>query len=101
MMLIQMQIDSSQVCHNQVFELSRKHWGVMYYSTLTSLLRATPDPSSGMDISSECFQAAQLSLQSHICCFSGYETTGFLTDADYANWSVSLLFTIFRDAPAS
>ncbi|KAL1872322.1 hypothetical protein VTK73DRAFT_1553 [Phialemonium thermophilum] len=79
-------IDGKHAANPQIFELSRKHWDVMYYSTLTSLLRASSIPGPGAEINSQCFEAARLSLQSHIQCFSGYHSTGFLTDADYSNW---------------
>lgn len=59
----------------------------MYYSTFTSLLRApTTSGMEGTEISSQCFQVARLSLQSHLRCFNNYQTSGFLSDANYANW---------------
>ncbi|KAJ8132513.1 hypothetical protein O1611_g1108 [Lasiodiplodia mahajangana] len=80
------QIDSTHANYPQVFSLSRTHWDIMYYSTLTCLLRASATPTSGGEISSECFQAARQSLKSHLFCFSGYNSSNMLSDADFANW---------------
>ena len=82
-----LQIDSSQVNNRQVFDISRDSWDIMYYSTFTSLLRApTTSGMEGTEISSQCFQVARLSLQSHLRCFGNYQTSDFLSDANYANW---------------
>ncbi|KAI0096920.1 hypothetical protein GGR51DRAFT_566904 [Nemania sp. FL0031] len=80
------QIDSTHVNYPQVFSLSRTHWDIMYYSTLTCLLRASATPTSSGEISSQCFQAARQSLKSHLFCFSGYSSSNMLSDADFANW---------------
>lgn len=82
-----LQIDSSQVNNRQIFGISRDSWDIMYYSTFTSLSRApTTSGMEGTEISSQCFQVARLSLQSHLRCFGNYQTSGFLSDANYANW---------------
>ncbi|KFG84880.1 hypothetical protein MANI_029784 [Metarhizium anisopliae] len=99
------QIDPSLVNHRQIFVLSRKHWDVMYYSTLTSLLRGSLMTGSVVRISTQCFHAARLCLQSHMQCFSGYLDSGFLEDKDYANWvlhcsSFSSFVVIFLHAVA-
>ncbi|KAK8913145.1 putative transcriptional regulatory protein [Metarhizium anisopliae] len=99
------QIDPSLVNHRQIFVLSRKHWDVMYYSTLTSLLRGSLMTGSVARISTQCFHAARLCLQSHMQCFSGYLDSGFLEDKDYANWvlhcsSFSSFVVIFLHAVA-
>ncbi|KAI0424528.1 hypothetical protein F5Y09DRAFT_324127 [Xylaria sp. FL1042] len=80
------QLDSTNANYQQVFCLSRTHWDIMYYSTLTCLLRASATPSAGGEISSRCFQAARLSLESHLRCFAGYKDSNMLSDADFANW---------------
>ncbi|KAH8680093.1 hypothetical protein BGZ60DRAFT_401267 [Tricladium varicosporioides] len=80
------QIDSSQVSHYQIFKLSRDGCEIIYYSTLTSLLRASSAFRTGAEISWRCFQAARLSLQSHLRCFSSYQRSGIQKDTDYANW---------------
>ncbi|KAI1368129.1 hypothetical protein F5Y08DRAFT_326165 [Xylaria arbuscula] len=80
------QIDGTHANYPQIFSLSQAHWDIMYYSTLTSLLRATATPSNGGEISSRCFQAARLSLQSHLRSFSAYKSSEVLLDADFANW---------------
>ncbi|KAI0468819.1 hypothetical protein F4859DRAFT_488915 [Xylaria cf. heliscus] len=80
------QIDSTCVNYPQVFSLSRVHWDIMYYSTLTCLLRASATPLHGGEISSQCFQAARLSLKSHLCCFSKYTSSPYLSDEDFASW---------------
>ncbi|GAW16092.1 hypothetical protein ANO14919_055150 [Xylariales sp. No.14919] len=79
-------IDGTYADYPQVFSLSRVHWDIMYYSTLTCLLRASAISSTGGEISSRCFEAARLSLKSHICSFSKYHSSDILSDADFANW---------------
>lgn len=62
----------------------------MYYSTFTSLLRApTTSEAEEAEVSLQCFQVARLVLEGHLRCFSKYRTSGFLSDADYANWLAS------------
>ncbi|KAF2966602.1 hypothetical protein GQX73_g6990 [Xylaria multiplex] len=80
------QINSTHVNYPEVFNLSRAHWDIMYYSTLTCLLRASATPTSGGEISSQCFQAARSSLKGHLFCFSRYNSSNMLSDADFANW---------------
>ncbi|KAH8157903.1 hypothetical protein CIB48_g10351 [Xylaria polymorpha] len=80
------QIDGTCANYPQVFSLSRVHWNIMYYSTLTCLLRASATPSPGGEISAQCFQAARLSLKSHLDSFSRYTSSSILSDADFANW---------------
>lgn len=82
-----LQINSSQVNNRQVFDISRDSWDIVYYSTFTSHLRAPTTPGmEGAEINSQCFQIARLSLQIHLRCFGNYQTSGFLSDANYANW---------------
>jgi hypothetical protein len=76
---------------HKVFELSKKSWDVMHYSTLTLILikATTTDEESG--ISLKCVEAARAGLQSHLICFSSYQTIdspGLVSEADYASWSV-------------
>ncbi|KAI1742080.1 hypothetical protein F4680DRAFT_412808 [Xylaria scruposa] len=80
------QINSTNARYPQIFSLSRSHWDIMYYSTLTCLLRASATLTSGGEISSECFQAARHSLEAHLRCFSKYNSSDLLSDADFANW---------------
>ncbi|KAJ5757933.1 uncharacterized protein N7511_006627 [Penicillium nucicola] len=86
-------IDASEVCHQQVFHLTRGNWDIMFYSTMTTLYRASKSSDPGADINSRCFQAARLSLKSHLCCFPQYQEADLLSDADYVNWV--LLFSSF------
>ncbi|KAF5005909.1 hypothetical protein FDECE_7667 [Fusarium decemcellulare] len=79
-------LDMSRANYPQVFALSKIHWDLMYYSTLTSLLRAPVTPGMGGEISTQCFQAARLSLHNHLLCFTGYHTSKLFTEADFANW---------------
>ncbi|KAM0494449.1 hypothetical protein ACHAP8_008592 [Fusarium lateritium] len=81
-------LDSSQMKDQEVFELSKKNWDVMYYSTLTLILvNATTDEESG--ISLKCVEAARAGLQSHLACFCSYQTydsPGLVSESDYASW---------------
>ncbi|KAL6918811.1 hypothetical protein FSST1_002837 [Fusarium sambucinum] len=81
-------LDSSQMKDQEVFELSKKNWDVMYYSTLTLILvKATTDEESG--ISLKCVEAARAGLQSHLACFCSYQTydsPGLVSESDYASW---------------
>ncbi|PYI13121.1 hypothetical protein BO99DRAFT_453747 [Aspergillus violaceofuscus CBS 115571] len=69
-----------------IYGLSSKTWDVLYYSTLTTLLRATCTPISGAEINPECYAAARRGLESHLQCFPGYANSEIYTVADYANW---------------
>lgn len=74
---------------HQVFELSKKHWDVMYYSTLTLALIKTPATDEQSGINLKCLEAARAGLQSHLACFSSYQTTdspGLVSESDYASW---------------
>ncbi|KAJ4864808.1 fungal specific transcription factor domain-containing protein [Trichoderma breve] len=86
------QIDYSRVNNTQIFKLSRINWDVMYYSTLTLLLRPIPSSDGRGYVSSQCFEAARSSLQSHLLCFSAYPNQQNLTisKADYADWILHL-----------
>lgn len=84
---IYLQINSSGVNNPQVFHLSRGNWDIMFYSTLTALFRASPGPGGAVQINSQCFHAARLSLQSHLRCLPQYQETRLLSDIDYVNLS--------------
>lgn len=88
-MLTAKQIDGTGINHAQVYELSRRSWDIMYYSTLTLVLRASSLSRSATELNSQCFQAARSALDSHLTCFQKYEraeSPGILTESDYANW---------------
>ncbi|KAK6820050.1 hypothetical protein RU639_007048 [Aspergillus parasiticus] len=88
------EIDASKVNNHHIFKISRDSWDILYYSTFTSLLRAPITSGAACaEISSQCFRVARLSLQSHLRCFGNFQTSGFHTKADYANWV--LLFSSF------
>lgn len=85
-LLAPVQIDPSLVNNRQIFDITRDSWDIMYYSTFTSLLRApTASEAEEAEVSSQCFQVARLALEGHLRCFSKYQTSDFLSDADYAN----------------
>ncbi|KAF4952543.1 hypothetical protein FGADI_6614 [Fusarium gaditjirri] len=81
-------IDGSTVRFVELMKLSMTHWDIMYYSTLTILLRAPAMPGVGTDMTSQCFQAARLSLKSHLRAFSGYGGDKMLSKADYIDWAL-------------
>ncbi|KAI7761156.1 hypothetical protein LZL87_001971 [Fusarium oxysporum] len=81
-------MDGSTVRFVEILKLSMTHWDIMYYSTLTILLRAPAMPGVGTDMTSQCFQAARLSLQSHLRAFSGYGGDKMLSKADYIDWAL-------------
>jgi hypothetical protein len=82
------QLDGSQVRFVKLLELSMVHWDIMYYSTLTTLLRAPAMPGVSTDMTSQCFQAARLALESHLRAFSGYDGVKLFTKADYIDWAL-------------
>ncbi|KAM0188842.1 hypothetical protein ACHAPI_010353 [Fusarium lateritium] len=82
------QIDGSRVYYTKIYELSQTHWDIMYYATLTTLLRAPAMPGVGTDMTSQCFQAARLALQSHLRAFSGYGGQKMYSKADYIDWAL-------------
>ncbi|CAI7638861.1 unnamed protein product [Penicillium bialowiezense] len=79
------EIDYTKVDQRLVFELSSKTWELVYYSVLTSILRASTSTGDG-EIGPECFKAARMCLLSHVECFPSYNDSGLFTVADYANW---------------
>ncbi|KAG8671708.1 hypothetical protein FPOAC2_05064 [Fusarium poae] len=82
------QLDGSQVRFIKLLDLSLAHWNIMYYSTLTTLLRAPAMPGVSTDMTSQCFQAARLALESHLRAFSGYDGVKLFTKADYIDWAL-------------
>ncbi|KAH6890653.1 hypothetical protein B0T10DRAFT_537975 [Thelonectria olida] len=92
-------IEGSGINHPQVYELSRRSWDIMYYSTLTLVLRATSLSGAATELNTQCFQAARSALSSHLTCFGKYESSespGLLSESDYANWVLhSASFTPF------
>ncbi|KAF5865898.1 hypothetical protein ETB97_001966 [Aspergillus alliaceus] len=88
------EIDASKVNNHRIYKFTRDSWDIMYYSTFTSLLRAPITSGAACaEISSQCFQVARLSLQSHLRCFGSFRSSDCHSDADYANWV--LLFSSF------
>ncbi|KAF5674977.1 transcriptional regulatory [Fusarium heterosporum] len=81
-------LDGSRVRYVKMLELSLTHWDIMYYATLTTLLRAPAMPGVGTDMTSQCFQAARLALQSHLRAFSGYGGQKMFSKADYIDWAL-------------
>lgn len=78
----------------EVFGLSKKHWDVMYYSTMTLILIKASTTGEETGISLKCLEAARAGLQSHLACFSSYQTTnspGLLSESDYASWFAPLV----------
>ncbi|KAI9035782.1 fungal specific transcription factor domain-containing protein [Aspergillus affinis] len=81
-------IDGSQVNYPQIYQLSRKNWDILYYSSLTSTLRASSTSGSGSDINSDCLKAARLALYGYLDCMPAYDVPGYLSSVEYANcWS--------------
>jgi hypothetical protein len=79
---------------HQVFELSKKHWDVMYYSTLTLILIKAPTTDEESEINLKCLAAARAGLNGHLACFSSYQTDdspGLVSESDYASWLVPLV----------
>ncbi|KAM0355756.1 hypothetical protein ACHAPU_000142 [Fusarium lateritium] len=81
-------LDGSRVRYIKMLELTLTHWDIMYYATLTTLLRAPAMPGVGTDMTSQCFQAARLALQSHLRAFSGYGGQKMFSKADYIDWAL-------------
>ncbi|KAJ5806376.1 fungal-specific transcription factor domain-containing protein [Penicillium pulvis] len=86
-------IDTSKVSQPGLFDIGQRTWDVLYYSALTSLLRASSSLSKGGEIGSKCFEAARSSLRSHLRCFPEYNNSEVFSVADYANWV--LLYSSF------
>ncbi|KAH8897257.1 hypothetical protein GQ53DRAFT_837919 [Thozetella sp. PMI_491] len=82
-------IEASKVNEPEVYELSRRAWDIMYYSTLTLVLRASSSAGEIFELDASCFQAARSALNMHLACFRKYENReapGLLTESDHANW---------------
>ncbi|KAL4887665.1 hypothetical protein BJY04DRAFT_225557 [Aspergillus karnatakaensis] len=87
------QINPQGVNSPQVFELSRGNWDISFYSTLTLLFHASSTTATGIQISSQCFNAARNSLHAHLKCFPQYQQSNLLSESEYFNWI--LLFSSF------
>ncbi|KAI0531652.1 hypothetical protein GGR58DRAFT_518364 [Xylaria digitata] len=72
------QIDSTHVNYPEVFNLSRAHWDIMNYSTLTCLLIVRASANPRFD--------GEIGFRSIFFCFSRYNSSNMLSDADFANW---------------
>ena len=66
--------------------MAERIWDLSFYSTLTTLLRASFTAKMGGDIDIRCLEAARLSLNSHLRCFADYQQSTRFSVADYANW---------------
>ncbi|KAJ4252800.1 hypothetical protein NW762_010706 [Fusarium torreyae] len=89
-------LNTAQAKYSALIEASRTHWDIMYYSTLTILLRAPTVPGISGEISSECFQAARLSLKCHLRCYPAFKTAVDISVVDYVSWFLhSSSFTPF------
>ncbi|PWY83839.1 hypothetical protein BO94DRAFT_599265 [Aspergillus sclerotioniger CBS 115572] len=87
------QINSEGVDNPQVLNMSRGNWDISFYSTLTLLFHASSTTETGIQISSQCFNAARNSLLAHLDCFPQYQKSKLLSDGEYFNWI--LLFSSF------
>lgn len=69
------------------------------YSILTIIHRAQTRPSNAMAISTKCFDAATLALQSHLKCFAYFRDRKIHKQAEYVNWLVLNLAMISNVQP--
>lgn len=69
-----------------------------YFSTLTTLLRASTATDTGGEIGPKCFEAARRGLQSHLRCFPDYSESEIFSVSDFANWSVFCLLSLEGEA---
>ncbi|KAJ5096908.1 hypothetical protein N7456_007629 [Penicillium angulare] len=87
------EIDPSTIDNPSLFDICQRTWDILYYSAMTSLLRASSSLDKGAEIGPRCFEAARLSLRSHLKCFPDYRDSDIFTISDYANWV--LLYSSF------
>ncbi|KAI1462579.1 hypothetical protein F4805DRAFT_471868 [Annulohypoxylon moriforme] len=86
-------IDSSNVDHFEIFELSRRHWDLIYLSTFTLLLGAAPKAGAASEINPQCSNSAREYLECNLECFQKYQKHGMVSGELYAN--AFLLLTSF------
>ncbi|KAJ5658308.1 uncharacterized protein N7484_001957 [Penicillium longicatenatum] len=86
-------IETSKLTQPDIFDICQRTWDVLYYSAMTSLLRASSSLNKGGEISSKCFEAARSCLRCHLRCFPDYSNSEIFSVADYANWI--LLYSSF------
>lgn len=55
-------------------------------SVLTVIYRAQPSPGSKTEISAKCYDAARLSLESHLRCFAQFRDRDVTQQSEYVNW---------------
>lgn len=82
------QITPDHVENKELFYMCDRIWDLSFYSTLTTMLRASFTARIGGEIETRCLEAARLSLNSHLRCFSDYQQSSRFSVADYANWFV-------------
>ncbi|KAL3462826.1 fungal-specific transcription factor domain-containing protein [Aspergillus heterothallicus] len=80
------QINPEGVNGPKVYSLSRGNWEILFYSTQTLLFHASSTAGREVQISAQCFAAAQSSLRAHLNVFPQYQEAQLLSDADYCNW---------------
>ncbi|KAL3429318.1 hypothetical protein BDV09DRAFT_203046 [Aspergillus tetrazonus] len=84
------QIRPDGVNDPHVFAMSRGHWDISYYSTLTLLYhsssRTSTTAAAGYQIHADCLAAARSSLIAHLKCFPQYQASKLLSDGEYMNW---------------
>jgi hypothetical protein len=93
------QINPEEVNGPEVFSLSRGHWEILFYSTQTLLFHASSILGGEMQISAECFAAAEKSLRAHLDVFPRYQEAQLLFDGDYCSWFVSLFIYSYNPQP--
>jgi hypothetical protein len=80
----------------EVFSLSRGNWEILFYSTKTLLFHAASTTGGEMQISAQCFAAAENSLRAHLDVFPRYQEAQLLSDGDYCNWFATLSHVPFN-----
>ncbi|KAJ5371262.1 uncharacterized protein N7496_007354 [Penicillium cataractarum] len=80
------QINAEGVNSPGIYSLSRGNWDIMFYSTQTLLFHASSALGGKIQISAQCFAAAQSSLRAHLDVFPRYQEAQLLSTADYCNW---------------
>ncbi|KAL4917014.1 fungal-specific transcription factor domain-containing protein [Aspergillus aurantiobrunneus] len=74
------QINPEGVNGPEVFSLSGGNWEILFYSTQTLLFHASSVVGGEMQISAQCFTAAQNSLRAHLDVFPRYQESQLLSN---------------------
>jgi len=80
------QIPTTGASHEDIMASLIEPNDFIYYSTLTVIYRAQTFSNKTMEVNSKCYEAAKLSLQTHLRCHEKLCSQHMDKRLDYVNW---------------